>query len=84
MVEGKGRESWEQVTERTVAGIAELGKFTDEETALVREMQEAQQVLPSGRWLWTGGTEWLKDPKNLQIYLFDHRQTKQNTKRWTT
>ena len=65
MVEGKGRESWEQVTERTVAGIAELGKFTDEETALVREMQEAQQVLPSGRWLWTGGTEWLKDPKNF-------------------
>ena len=65
MVEGKGRENWEQVTERTVAGIAELGKFTDEETALVREMQEAQQVLPSGRWLWTGGTEWLKDPKNF-------------------
>jgi ribonucleotide reductase class II len=65
MVEGAGRETWEQVTDRTVAGIAALGKFTEKETALVREMQESQQVLPSGRWLWTGGTEWLQDQKNF-------------------
>ena len=65
MVEGQGRESWAQVTDRTVSGIAKLGKFTEAETALVREMQESQQVLPSGRWLWTGGTAWLDDPKNF-------------------
>ncbi len=59
-----GRETYEQVTDRTMRGITELGKFTDEEAALVREMQEKQQVLPSGRWLWTGGTPWLEKPAN--------------------
>ena len=46
----QGRENYQQVTDRTVAAIAELGHFTEEETALVREMQENRQVLPSGRW----------------------------------
>ena len=60
----EGRETYEEVTDRTMRGISELGKFTDEEAALVREMQEKQQVLPSGRWLWTGGTPWLEKPAN--------------------
>tara|TARA_B100001063_G_scaffold184026_1_gene173710 strand:+ start:2443 stop:4815 length:2373 start_codon:yes stop_codon:yes gene_type:complete len=60
-----GRETYEQVTDRTIAGITELGRLTDEESALVREMQEGCKVLPSGRWLWTGGTDWLKNPKNF-------------------
>ncbi len=60
-----GRETYEQVTERTVAGLSELGKFTADETALVYEMQADRKVLPSGRWLWTGGTDWLKNPKNF-------------------
>ena len=61
----QGRENYQQVTDRTVKAIAELGHFTEEETALVREMQENRQVLPSGRWLWTGGTEWLQNQKNF-------------------
>ena len=65
MMEDGGRETYEQVTERTIKGISELGKFTPEETTLVREMQEKLKVLPSGRWLWTGGTEWLQNPKNF-------------------
>ena len=60
-----GRETYEQVTDRTVEGIRELGRLTDEETALVREMQEERKVLPSGRWLWTGGTPWIAQPKNF-------------------
>ena len=60
-----GRETYEQVTERTMRAISELGQFTEEETALVREMQEKQQVLPSGRWLWTGGTPWLQEQRNF-------------------
>lgn len=60
-----GRENFEQVTDRTMRGITELGQFTAEEAALVREMQEKLQVLPSGRWLWTGGTEWLDKPENF-------------------
>ena len=59
-----GRETYEQVTDRTMRGITELGKLTEKEAALVREMQERQQVLPSGRWLWTGGTPWLEKPAN--------------------
>ncbi|HAQ43691.1 MAG TPA: ribonucleoside-triphosphate reductase, adenosylcobalamin-dependent [Acidimicrobiaceae bacterium] len=60
-----GRETYEQVTDRTVAGLSELGKFNPDETDLVREMQEQRKVLPSGRWLWTGGTEWIAEPKNF-------------------
>ena len=60
-----GRETYEQVTDRTMRGITELGKLTEKEAALVREMQERQQVLPSGRWLWTGGTPWLQKPANF-------------------
>ena len=61
----QGRESYEQVTERTIKGISELGRFTDNETALVRQMQEEMKVLPSGRWLWTGGTPWIDQPRNF-------------------
>tara|TARA_B100001059_G_scaffold95952_1_gene95217 strand:- start:1831 stop:4173 length:2343 start_codon:yes stop_codon:yes gene_type:complete len=61
----KGRENFEQVTDRTMSGIAELGKLTVEEAELVREMQEKLQVLPSGRWLWTGGTEWMTKNQNF-------------------
>lgn len=59
-----GRETWQQVCDRTIAGISKLGKFTMEETELLREMQESQKVLPSGRWLWVGGTDWIEQPKN--------------------
>ena len=45
----QGRENYQQVTDRTVAAIAELGQFTEEETALVREMQENR--LTGSRWL---------------------------------
>jgi len=61
----EGRENFEQVTDRTMSGIAELGKLTVEEAELVREMQEKLQVLPSGRWLWTGGTEWMTKNQNF-------------------
>lgn len=61
----QGRETFEQVTDRTVSDISKLGKFTEEETQLVRKMQEQCKVLPSGRWLWTGGTEWIQQQKNF-------------------
>jgi len=61
--EGK-RESWEEVTERTNRAIAFLGKFTPEETELTRRMQSQLKAIPSGRWLWMGGTEWGERPTN--------------------
>lgn len=60
-----GRETFQQVCERTISGISKLGKFTDSEESLVRRIQERLQVLASGRWLWVGGTPWIDQPENI-------------------
>ena len=62
---GTRRESWSEVTRRTLGGLAELGQFTDDEKAIVNQMQQELKCLPSGRWLWVGGTEWIKKPENF-------------------
>ncbi len=63
--EGGRREAWQEVCDRTLKGLVELGKLTDEEHALVSKMQRNLKAMPSGRWLWVGGTEWSKNPKNF-------------------
>jgi ribonucleotide reductase class II len=60
-----GRESWQQVCERNLEGLRGLGQLNDEEVALLRRMQKDQKALPSGRWLWIGGTEWIGRPENF-------------------
>ncbi|MEM6252378.1 MAG: ribonucleoside-triphosphate reductase, adenosylcobalamin-dependent [Cyanobacteria bacterium P01_D01_bin.156] len=60
-----GRESWEDVCDRTLGGLMELGQLTIDEKALVQRMQRELKALPSGRWLWVGGTEWSKQQKNF-------------------
>ena len=60
-----GRESWQQVTDRTVTGLAVLGRLSQHEVALIRQEQDNLRCLPSGRWLWVGGTEWIENPKNF-------------------
>ena len=59
-----GRESWQDVCKRTISGMSELGRFTPEERLLLAKQQEKLKVLPSGRWLWVGGTKWIDNPKN--------------------
>lgn len=59
------RESWHDLCIRTIDGIAKLGKFTDEEKALVFKLQKELKTLTSGRWLWVGGTEWIDKPENF-------------------
>jgi ribonucleotide reductase class II len=59
------RETWEQVCDRTLAGLVELGHLTTAEAQLVSEMQRNLKALPSGRWLWVGGTDWSKKPENF-------------------
>ncbi|WHL30629.1 ribonucleoside-triphosphate reductase [Cylindrospermopsis phage Cr-LKS4] len=59
-----GRESWKEVCNRTIDGISALGRFTPEERVLLTKQQEQLKVLPSGRWLWVGGTKWIDNPKN--------------------
>lgn len=59
------RETWEQVCDRTLQGLIELGKLLPEEAAVLERMQRNLKALPSGRWLWVGGTDWLRAPKNF-------------------
>nr|WP_322758802.1 ribonucleoside-triphosphate reductase, adenosylcobalamin-dependent [Synechococcus sp. CBW1107] len=60
-----GRESWHEVAERNLAGLRSLGNLSDEEVSLLRRMQQQQKALPSGRWLWIGGTDWIEQPENF-------------------
>ena len=60
-----GRESWKQVVERNLAGLKSLGQLNDEEVDLMRRMQLRQASLPSGRWLWIGGTPWIEKQENF-------------------
>ncbi|KGG17404.1 ribonucleoside-triphosphate reductase, adenosylcobalamin-dependent [Prochlorococcus sp. MIT 0603] len=60
-----GRESWDQVSGRNLQGLFELGNLTKGEVALMAQMQAEKKALPSGRWLWIGGTEWINKEKNF-------------------
>jgi adenosylcobalamin-dependent ribonucleoside-triphosphate reductase len=60
-----GRETWEQVCDRTTQGFAKLGKLSESETALIHRMMKQLKSLPSGRWLWVGGSDWIEKPENF-------------------
>ncbi len=60
-----GRESWEQVNTRNLDGLKKLGGLKQEEINLMQRMQQEKKALPSGRWLWIGGTEWIEKEKNF-------------------
>ncbi len=60
-----GMESWQEVCDRTISGLAKLGKLTAQEIDLLWRMQKPLKALPSGRWLWVGGTKWLEAQENF-------------------
>jgi ribonucleotide reductase class II len=60
-----GRESWHQVGERNLEGLRKLGNLNQQEVELLRRMQQKQMALPSGRWLWIGGTPWIEQEHNF-------------------
>lgn len=62
---GDRRETWEEVCNRAIAGLAELGKLTQEEIDLIHRMAVDYKAMPSGRWLWVGGRDWVKNPDNF-------------------
>jgi ribonucleotide reductase class II len=62
------RENFQEAMLRTTNDIAEIGKYTDEERALVEEQALAQHAFPSGRAFWVAGTEWGKKPENFSGY----------------
>ncbi len=59
------RESWDEVCARTLQALVELGNLSAEEAALVEKEQRQLRCLPSGRWLWVGGTEWITRQENF-------------------
>lgn len=59
------KESWQDVCDRTVKALTEKGKLTHSESELLRVQQENLHALPSGRFLWVGGTDWIKHPENI-------------------
>ncbi|BAY12740.1 ribonucleoside-triphosphate reductase, adenosylcobalamin-dependent [Calothrix sp. NIES-2098] len=59
------RETWDEVCDRTLVGLVELGKLSREEAVILDKMQRNMKALPSGRWLWVGGTDWIAKPKNF-------------------
>ena len=60
-----GRESWSQVGSRNLDGLQKLGNLTKDELTLMARMQAEKKALPSGRWLWIGGTPWIEQPENF-------------------
>jgi ribonucleotide reductase class II len=58
------RETWDEVCDRTLRGIEHLGQLTPDEVILLNTMQRQLKALPSGRWLWVGGTAWVERPEN--------------------
>ncbi len=60
-----GRESWDEVGSRNLQGLKQLGDLNPEELELMARMQAEKKALPSGRWLWIGGTEWINKEKNF-------------------
>ncbi len=60
-----GRESWSEVSSRNLEGLKQLGSLTSEELELMARMQTEKKALPSGRWLWIGGTDWINKEKNF-------------------
>ncbi len=59
------RENWREVSDRNLSGLKQLGNLTDQEMILMKEMQSNQKAQPSGRWLWIGGTPWIKKNENF-------------------
>ena len=59
------RENWREVSDRNLSGLKQLGNLTDQELILMKEMQSNQKAQPSGRWLWIGGTPWIKKNENF-------------------
>ncbi len=60
-----GRESWEEVGKRNLEGLRRLGDLNDQEIDLMERMQSEKKALPSGRWLWIGGTPWINKVENF-------------------
>ena len=68
------KETWEDVVKRCIRGIQSVdalrtmaskpSMLTPDRLEMMRKYMTEMLALPSGRWLWTGGTAWIDDPQN--------------------
>lgn len=59
------RENWILITDRAIDGYAKVGRLLPAEVELMRSYARRMITLPSGRWLWVGGTPWIDNPINF-------------------
>ena len=59
------RETWDDVTNRSLEGLARLGQLRPDQVDLLRQQQVQLRTLPAGRWLWVGGTPWVGRSENF-------------------
>jgi len=59
------RETWADVVNRNLSGLARLGQLRPDQVELLRQQQVQLKALPAGRWLWIGGTPWVDRPENF-------------------
>ena len=61
----QGREQWSDAVQRMIAGLVALGNLDPAQVALMTKYAMTLKAIPSGRWAWVGGTEWLEQPENF-------------------
>jgi len=59
-----GRESFAETARRALVGLVSIGRLQPEEEALLEKNFLELKTLPSGRWLWIGGTPWSERREN--------------------
>lgn len=59
------RESWGEAAKRAARGVIKTGRISSQEDIeLIEQLAERVVSLPSGRWLWVGGTPWIEVLEN--------------------
>lgn len=58
------KEHIDETFDRALKGTFKLGKYTPEQEQLIDRNVRNKYVLPSGRWLWVGGTSFVENPEN--------------------
>ena len=58
------REHWKDIVIRCVDAMVELGHLTKRDHQLMLKYMMDTKSLPSGRWCWVGGTDWLSKAEN--------------------
>jgi ribonucleotide reductase, class II len=59
------RETWAEVVTRCALGFSKIGNLKPEQLELIAGCQVNGTVMPSGRWLWVGGTDWIEKQANF-------------------